>query len=97
MARFYPGPSYRLEIYANFARRSPVFVDLDPRRGEALKICKEFSFHFEDISRYIYERSVTPGKNPYFEHDRHFSPLGTRIVAEHFVALTKRALPTGER
>jgi hypothetical protein len=85
------------EIYANFARRSPVFVDLDPRRGEALKICKEFSFHCEDISRYIYERSVTPGKNPYLEHDRHFSPLGTRIVAEHFVALTKRALPTGER
>jgi hypothetical protein len=85
------------EIDANFARRSSVFVDLDPRRGEALKICKKFSFHCEDISRYIYERSVTAEKNPYLEHDRHFSPFGTRIVAEHFVALTNRALPTGER
>jgi hypothetical protein len=85
------------EIYANFARRSAVFVDLDPRRGEALKICKEFAFHCADISRYIYERSVTAGKNPYFEHDRHFSRFGTRILAEHFVALTKPALQTGER
>jgi len=85
------------EIHANLARRSPVFVDLDPRRGEALKICKEISFHCEDISRYIYERSVIAEKNPYLEHDRHFSPFGTRIVAEHFVALTKPALQTGER
>jgi hypothetical protein len=79
------------EIDANLARRSPVFVDLDPRRGEGLKICKEFSFQCEDISRYIYERSFAAEKNPYFDHDRHFSPFGTRIVAEHFVALTKRA------
>ncbi|HSF56919.1 MAG TPA: hypothetical protein VLD83_02510, partial [Candidatus Binatia bacterium] len=86
-----------LEIHANFAQRSSVFVDLDPRRGKALSMCEEFSFHCEDISRYIYERSAAAGKNPYFEHDRHFSAFGTRIVADHFVALTQRALPTGER
>ena len=79
------------EIYANFARLSPVFVDLDPRRAEGLKICKDHVFQCEDISRYIYERSFAAGKNPYIEHDRHFSAFGTRIVAEHFVALTKRA------
>jgi hypothetical protein len=88
-------PDYS-EIYANFAR-SPVFVDLDPRRAEGLKMCKEFPFHCEDISRYIYERSFAAGKNPYLEHDRHFSTFGTRIVAEHFVALTQGALPPGER
>jgi hypothetical protein len=85
------------EIYANFARRFPVFVDLDPRRAEGLQMCKQFSFQCEDISRTIYERSLAAGKNPYLEHDRHFSAFGTRIVAEHFVALTRRALPTGER
>jgi hypothetical protein len=85
------------EIYANFARLSPVFVDMDPRRAEGLKMCQEFPFQCEDISRYIYERSFAVKKNPYLEHDRHFSPFGTRIVAEHFVALTKRALPIGER
>jgi hypothetical protein len=78
------------EIYANFARPSPVFVDLDPRRAESLKMCKEFSFQCEDMSRFIYERSFAAGKNPYFDDDRHFSPFGVRIVAEHFVALTKR-------
>jgi hypothetical protein len=78
------------EIYANFARLSPVFVDLDPRRAESLKICTEFSFRCEDISRIIYERSFASGKNPYLDYDRHFSPFGNRIVAEHFAALTKR-------
>ncbi|HZA56877.1 MAG TPA: hypothetical protein VE616_21720 [Candidatus Udaeobacter sp.] len=77
------------EIYANFARRSPEFVDLDPRRPAGLNICQEYFFRCEDMSRYIYERSFAAGKNPYFENDRHFSPFGTRIVAEHFVALTK--------
>lgn len=85
------------EIYANFARLSPVLVDLDPRRAEALKICKEFSFQCEDISRYIYERSFAVGKNPYLDDDPHFSPFGTHIVAEHFVALTKRGPLTGKR
>ena len=85
---FHPEDS---EIYANFARLAPAFVDLDPRRAEGLKICKESAFQCEDISRYIYERSFAAGKNPYFDDDPHFSPFGTRIVAEHFVALTKRA------
>jgi hypothetical protein len=78
------------EIYANFARRSQVFMDMDPRRADGLSICKEFSFVCEDMSRYIYERSIAAGENPYFPHDRHFSPFGTRIVAEHFLALTRR-------
>jgi hypothetical protein len=79
------------EIYANFARRSPAFEDLDPRRAESLKICKDHSFRCEDISRYVYQRAFAAGKNPYFENDRHFSAFGTRIVAEHFAALTKPA------
>jgi hypothetical protein len=78
------------EIYANFARRSPVFVDLDPRRAEALKMCQDFSFHCEDISRTLYQRSLTAGKNPYLDYDNHFSPFGNRIIAEHFVTLTAR-------
>jgi hypothetical protein len=60
-------------------------------------MCKEFPFQCENISRYIYERSFAVGKNPYLDHDRHFSSFGTRIVAEHFVALTQHALPRGER
>lgn len=83
------------EIYANFARRSPVFADLDPRRADALRICEEYNFLCEDISRHIYERSWAEGKNPYFIDNRHFSAFGTRIVAEHFVAFAKRvAAPT---
>ena len=85
---FHPGDS---EIYANLARQAPGFVDLDPRRADGLKMCKEFSFHCEDISRYIYERSLAAGLNPYFNNDPHFSTFGTGIVAEHFVSLTKRA------
>jgi hypothetical protein len=78
------------EIYANFARHSSTFEDLDPRRAEGLKMCKEFSFQCEDISRFIYERSFAAGKNPYLEDDVHFSPFGVRVVAEHFIALSKR-------
>jgi hypothetical protein len=59
-------------------------------------MCKESSFHCEEISRYIYEWSLAAGKTPYLEHDRHFSAFGTRIVAEHFVALTRRAFSTKE-
>ena len=70
---------------------TPIFVDLDPRRADGFKMCKGFSFQCEDISRYIYERSFAAGKNPYLDYDNHFSPFGTRIVAEHFVAVTKRA------
>jgi hypothetical protein len=77
------------EFYANLARRASVFVDLDPRRAEALKICKEYGFSCADISHHIYRRAVEEGKNPYFMNNRHFSIAGTRIVAESFVAQTK--------
>ena len=89
---FHPDDS---EVYANLSRQSAVFVDLDPRRADGLKLCKEFSFYCEDISRYIYERSYAAGLNPFFAHDRHFSTFGTRIVAEHFVSLTKRTADDG--
>jgi hypothetical protein len=46
----------------------------------------------------LYLRAIIRrGENPYLDHDRHFSSFGTRIVAEHFVALTQHALPRGER
>jgi hypothetical protein len=78
------------EIYANFAGHVSRFMDLDPRRADALKICKEYGFSCVDISRFIYERSLAEGKNPYFINNRHFSIAGTRIVAESFVTLTKQ-------
>ena len=76
------------EIYANLARRAKVFVDLDPRRAAALAICKNRAFRCADISRLIYEKAITYGKNPYFTDDRHFSPFGTSVVAENFAAQT---------
>ncbi len=78
------------EIYANLARQATTFIDLDPRRADGLKMCQEYSFACADISRYIYERTVAAGQNPYFSDNRHFSAFGIRIVAEHYVALTKR-------
>jgi len=78
------------EIYANFAARASRFNDLDRRRTDALEICKEYAFSCVDISRFIYERSLAEGKNPYFINNRHFSIAGTRIVAENFVTLTKQ-------
>jgi len=78
-----------IEFYANLARRATAFVDLDPRRGDAITICKEYGFSCTDISRYLYERSLAEGKNPYFINNRHFSIAGTRIVAESFVAQSK--------
>ncbi len=77
------------EFYANLARRTPAFIDLDPRRAEALTICNEYNFFCTDISDYLYRRSLETGENPYFKNNRHFSIAGTRIVAEHFVALAK--------
>jgi hypothetical protein len=78
------------EIYANFAARASRFRDLDPRRADALAICKDYAFSCVDISRFIYERSLAEGKNPYFINNRHFSIAGTRIVAENFVTLTQQ-------
>lgn len=77
------------EFYANLARRASTFVDLDPRRAEALKMCKEYRFFCADISHYIYQRALEEGKNPYFINNRHFSIAGTRMIAESFVAQAK--------
>ncbi len=85
------------EFYANLARRAAAFADLDPRRAEALAICKEYRFLCTDISGYIYRRSLETGKNPYFKDNRHFSIDGTRIVAEDFVAQAKESHPSGAR
>jgi len=79
------------EIFANFARRTPVFLDLDPRRADGLRACKEFSFVCVDASRYLYERSIAASKNPYFINNRHFSAFGTRLLSEHFAALVTTA------
>jgi len=79
------------EIYANLARGSRVLEDLDPRRAAGLEMCKATSFSCEDISRFIYEKTVAEGKNPYFTNDRHFSRFGTRVVAESFVAMARRS------
>ena len=78
------------EIFANLARGSKVFVDLDPRRAAGLRACKEFWFVCEDISRYLYDRSLSASANPYFLDNRHFSAFGTRIIAEHYATLIKK-------
>ncbi|MSP38528.1 MAG: hypothetical protein EXR70_08565 [Deltaproteobacteria bacterium] len=85
------------EIYANLARSARTLVDLDPRRGAALAMCKATSFGCEDISGWIYQRMIAEGQNPYFTDDRHFSRFGTQIVAENFIALTKRYSVVAER
>jgi hypothetical protein len=79
------------EFYANLARHTSAFVDLDPRRAEALKICQDYRFLCADISHYIYRRALEEGKNPYFIDNRHFSIAGTRMVAESFVAQAKES------
>jgi len=78
------------EVYANLARGTRVWEDLDPRRGEALEMCRTADFVCEDISRFIYEKAIAEGKNPFFTDDRHFSRFGTHIVAENFIAFVKR-------
>jgi hypothetical protein len=40
------------------------FGNTDPRRADALDICKEYTFSCVDISRFIYERSLTRAKIP---------------------------------
>jgi hypothetical protein len=78
------------EIYANMARKARVFVDLDPRRVQALEICTKRGFWCEDISKLIYEKALQQGKNPFFSDDRHFSRFGITTVAEHFAELAAR-------
>lgn len=77
------------EVMANLAREFPIFQDLDPRRRDALAICQKFSVGCKDLTKYLYERTLAEGKNPYLIGDRHFSSFGTRVVAQHFLAITK--------
>jgi hypothetical protein len=79
------------EFYANVARGAASFVDLDPRRAQALGLCQEHGFFCADISRHIYERARAAAENPYFANNRHFSAAGTRIVAQSVVAQAKEA------
>ena len=67
------------EFYANVARGAASFVDLDPRRAEALAICREYGLICADISRDIYQRALQQQKNPYFSNNHHYSSAGTRI------------------
>lgn len=80
------------EIMANLARQSPTLQELDPKRAEALGICRTFPFSCEDLTSHLYQRVRTEGRNPYLIADRHFSAFGTRVLAEHFLAMTKRKL-----
>jgi len=77
------------EMLANLANSSAIFQDLDPRRVEALKICKAHSFHCRDLTAYLYGRVVAEGQNPYLPEDRHFSVFGNRVVAEHYLSIAK--------
>lgn len=77
------------ELVANFARQSLIFQDLDPRRADALRICQKFPFGCEDLTPYLYQRTLDEVRNPYLINDRHFSAFGTRVVAEHFLAVTR--------
>jgi hypothetical protein len=74
------------EIYANLARGAKTLVDLDPRRAEALAICKETAFTCVDISKVLYENMIAEGRNPYFSDDRHFTSFGMQLVARDFAA-----------
>jgi hypothetical protein len=78
------------EMLANLANSSAIFQDLDPRRVEALKICKAHSFHCRDLTAYLYGRVVAEGQNPYLPEDRYFSLFGNQIVAKHYASIAKQ-------
>lgn len=80
------------EFVANLARQSVTFQNLDPRRADALEICRTFPFGCENLTSYLYKRTLAEEKYPYLVNDRHFSAFGTRVVAEHFLAVTRRSL-----
>lgn len=80
------------EFMSNLARQSATFQNLDPRRTGALEICRTFPFGCEDLTSYLYERTLVEAKIPFFAGNRHFSAFGTRVVAEHFLSVTKRRL-----
>jgi len=78
------------EMLANLAQLSPFLRNLDPRRVEALKICKAHEFACHDLTPYLYKHSVGEGQSPYLLHDRHFSRFGNQIVAAHYASLAKQ-------
>jgi hypothetical protein len=80
------------EAMANFAQGGPTFQDLDPRRIEALQMCRTFFSSCEDLAPYLFKRTFEEGKNPYFIDDRHFSAFGTRVLAEHYLIVAERTL-----
>ena len=86
------------EMMVNFAKQAPTFQDLDQRRMDALKICRELWSSCEDLGPYLHKRTMEEGKNPYFIDNRHFSAFGTRLVAEHYVAVAKKTVtaPIGD-
>ena len=75
------------EMLANFARPSPTFRNLDPRRVEALELCVARKFDCHDLTSYLYKRVLDEGQNPYLPRDRHFSLFGNRIVAAHYASI----------
>ena len=77
------------ELFANLANSDSSFHDLDPRRLEALRICRAVLGACEDLAPYLFERVVAQGKNPFLTSDRHFSLFGNQIVAQHYVAITR--------
>jgi hypothetical protein len=78
------------EILANLAHRSRSFQDLDPRRVEALKICASLWSDCRDLTRYLFERVIAERQSPYLLKDRHLSLFGNRVVAEHYVSITRK-------
>jgi hypothetical protein len=82
------------EMLANLARGDGRWLALDQRRDGVLDMCRDFGVRCEDLGPYLYERTLDEGRNPYFVDDRHFSALGTRIVAEHYLQVTANATRT---
>lgn len=80
------------EVMTNLARQSVTFQNLDPRRADALEICRTFAFGCEDFTSYLYQRVLAEGRNPYVIDNLHFSAFGNQVVAGHFLAITKRRL-----
>ncbi len=80
------------EVMVNFVQQTSNFQNLDQRRIDALRICRKLWSSCEDLGPYLYKQTLAEGKNPYFVDNRHFSAFGTRLVAEHYLAVARRTL-----
>ncbi|MFQ5801464.1 MAG: hypothetical protein ACE5JQ_01040 [Candidatus Methylomirabilales bacterium] len=85
-----------MEILANLASRNSQLRALDLARLEALEMCRTSELGCEDFAPYLYTRTVAEGKNPYFTDDLHYSAFGTRVLAEHYLAISGHLL-AGQR